>query len=151
MLLEQLVAPDRREAFNRDEVLYHKDIGFPKDVVMPRGFTPKMYLNYGGHARYEAMADRYGQMKLPKMVDITKGQIIEIGVTNQMTGNQYEKVVTKMVVRFPYDDKKDLVIVIMIPTGFVKTVWANLKTDSHKTLDRSKYADPGKDALRANA
>lgn len=139
MLLEALYpnGPNRNPQ-RTGEVLYHKDIGFPDDAILPKGFSPVVRLNYGGHARQEAMQEKYGTLRLPAAVDIRKGEIIEIGVEGKM--------VTKMVVRFPYDQVKDIVIVIMIPTGFVKTVWANLKTDKHKTLDRSRYEVPRKAA-----
>lgn len=132
MLLEDLRPQVRRD--QSAERLYHREKGFPQDVNLPRGFSPVVRLRYGGHARQEAMADRYGNLKLPDVIDVRKGDIFEIGVT----GNT----VTKMAVRMPYDDKIDLVVVFMPADGFVKTVWANTKGDTHKTLDLSKYADP---------
>lgn len=132
MLLEDLrqqVRPDQSA-----ERLYHREKGFPEHVNLPRGFSPVIRLRYGSHSRQEAMADRYGNLKLPDSIDVRKGDIFEIGVT----GNT----VTKMAVRMPYDDKIDLVIVFMPSDGFVKTVWANTKGDTHKTLNLSKYADP---------
>lgn len=131
MLLEEL---RKYPASNSNEILYHKDIGFPEDIHLPRGFSPVMDLNYGSHARMEAMQDRYGEIRLPHRIDVRKGQTIEIGVTG--------KEVTKMVLRFSYDETRDIIIVLMPKTHFVKTVWFNLKTDQHKTLDHSKYADP---------
>jgi hypothetical protein len=116
------------------EVLYHKEKGFPDDLTLPRGFNPQMRLRYGGHARQESLADRYGNIKLPDAIDIRKGDIFEVGVVGNM--------VTKMAVRFPYDEKHDIVLVIQPADGFVRTVWANEKSDTHKTLNLSKYADP---------
>lgn len=132
MLLEDIrpdVVRDRSA-----ERLYHKDIGFPDDVNLPRGFSPVVHLRYGGHAREESLVDKYGKLELPRAIDVRKVELFEIGVT----GN----VVTKMAVRLSYDEKKDLVIVFKPSDGFVKTVWANLKTDQHKTLNRAKYIDP---------
>lgn len=117
-----------------DETLYHKEIGFPEDINMPPGFSPVVDLKYGSHAREEAMADKYGQMKLPHRVDVRKGEIFEVGVVNNT--------VTKLVARFSYDQTRDIIIVISTRDGFVRTVWFNLKSDQHKTLDRSKYARP---------
>lgn len=132
MLLED-IRPDVKN--NRSaERLYHKDIGFPDDVNLPRGFSPVVQLRYGGHAREESLVDRYGELKLPRAIDVRKGEIFEIGVTGTT--------VTKMAVRLSYDEKKDIVIVFIPSTGFVKTVWANLKTDQHKTLNRARYIDP---------
>lgn len=132
MLLEDLRPEVRRD--RSAERLYHKDIGFPEDVKMPTGFSPVLKLRYSSHARDEAASDRYGNLELPPVVDLRKGQVVEISVV----GNT----VVKMVVRFPYDDKKDLVLVIQPADGFVRTVWANEKNDQHKSLNRNKYVDP---------
>lgn len=132
MLLEDLRPRNRQD--NAAERLYHREKGFPDDVKLPRGFSPLVRLRYGSHSRQEAMADRYGKLRLPEAIDIRKGDIFEIGVT----GNT----VTKMAVRMPYNDKIDLVIVFMPADGFVKTVWANAKGDTHKTLNLARYANP---------
>lgn len=141
MILEHLY--DKREQLDRGEVLYHKDIGFPDDINLPQGFSPVMELNYGSHARRESMQDKYGEMKLPRRIDVRKGETIEIGVTG--------KTVTKMVVRFSYDETRDLIMVIIPSSHFVKTVWFNLKSDQHHTLNRSKYADPNQAQQRQAA
>lgn len=78
MLLED-IRPQRRHD-NSEEKLYHKDIGFPETANLPRNFRPVMRLQYGGHARQEAMVDRYGDLKLPDIIDVRKGEVIEVGV-----------------------------------------------------------------------
>ena len=45
--------------------------------------------------------------------------------------------VVKIVIRVPYDNDKDISMVIR--DGFIVTYWFNDKTDRHKTLDKSKY------------
>ena len=136
MLLEDLRRHD-----NSAERLYHEDIGFPTNASLPPGFSPVIRLRYGGHARQEAMIDRYGDLKLPDVIDIRKGDLFEVGVT----GNT----VTKMAVRMPYDDRIDLIIVFKPRDGFVKTVWANEKNDKHRTLNRSRYIDPKRERQAA--
>ena len=131
MLLEQL-RPDIQSG--QEEKLYHKDVGFPSDARLPKNFTGVVRLNYGSHAREEAMADKYGNLKLPAILDIRKCEIIEIGVVGTM--------ITKMVVRTAYSRELDLVIVFIPQTGFVKTVWANKTTDKHTSLNKSRYAVP---------
>lgn len=126
MLLEDINPATR-------EKLYHKEIGFPANLRMPPNFNPIVRLSYSAHAQEEAN-DRYGQLKLPAVIDVRKADVVEMGVTG-MT-------VTKIVARMPYDNDKDIVIVFLPDSGRVKTVWANLKSDKHKTLDRSKYSDP---------
>ncbi len=139
MLLEDIRRQNGNYS-NQSEVLYHKDIGFPDDIHLPRGFSPVMNLRYGTHAQKAAQDDRYGKMNLPHRIDVRTGETIEIGVVN--------KTVTKMVIRFSYDDKLDMVMVIMPESSFVKTVWFNEKTDKHHTLNRSRYADPKRPQLR---
>jgi hypothetical protein len=117
------------------EKLYHKDIGFPDDLELPAGFHPIMTLRYGSHANEEALKDRYGPIRLPQRIDVRKGTTIEVGVRD-------DRIISKMVIRFDYDAEKDIVMVINPKDGFVRTVWFNMKSDQHKTLDRSKYADP---------
>lgn len=119
-----------------DEVRYHKDIGFPPDLTLPRGFNPVLDLKYGSHAREEAMAEKYGILQLPRRIDIRKTEIFEVAT------RRGSNIIQKICVRMAHDDKKDIVIVIMVPQGFVKTVWANLKTDTHRTLNRANYTDP---------
>ena len=50
--------------------------------------------------------------------------------------------VTKFVVRVPYDEKRDITFVIA-PKGediaVIKTAWLNYKNDLHFTLDESRY------------
>lgn len=130
MLLEDI----KRHQPNPDELLYHKDIGFPDDISLPRGFSPVMDLRYSRHAQDEAQKDIYGNITLPPRMDVRKGQTIEIAVSN--------KVVTKMVIRFPHDDTRDITMVIQPQDGFVRTVWFNEKTDQHTSLNKAKYADP---------
>jgi hypothetical protein len=121
---------------NPNEVLYHYELGFPKEVRFPKGFTYNLNLKYGAHARKEALQDRYADLSkgLPTSIDIRKGKIIEIGVV----GNT----ITKVVIRFSYNEKIDIIIVFSTHDGFVRTVWANEKNDHHKTLDATKYSKP---------
>ena len=124
MLLERII--------NNGVKLYHKEIGFPDSLEMPNGFSPVVKLRYSNHATAEALFDRYGKITLPASVDVRKGDTFEVEATNN--------VVSKMAVRFPYDATRDIIIVLHPVDGFVRTVWFNLKTDKHKTLDRSKYS-----------
>lgn len=110
--------------------LYHFQVGFPKWFTKPTGVVQP---TYGQHSRDEAAKDRYGQLMLPSSVDLAKAQVIELGVE----GNK----VVKMLLRMPMDATRDLCMVLT-NTGYVKTVWCNLRSDSHRTLDRTKYKNP---------
>ncbi len=111
-------------------LLFHMEIGFPHWFRPP---TAVVAPQYGDHSRFEAQVDRYGHITLPATIDLSKFKVIEIGVEGQR--------VVKMLVRGRLDSTRDICIVLT-STGFVKTVWVNLRTDTHRTLDRSKYARP---------
>ena len=49
--------------------------------------------------------------------------------------------ITKVVYRQHYDSKHDLCLVINFTISRVITVWLNEKSDHHRTLDRSRYAE----------
>lgn len=108
--------------------LYHADVGFPRVAL----WTGPVTLKYSAHARAEA-ADKYADLSLPEYLDVTNLTPFEIEVE---AGK-----VTKACYRARYSDALDLTLVIAVG-GFVKTVWANRRNDTHRTLDRSKYTVP---------
>lgn len=110
--------------------LYHCEVGFPRWFKAP---TNTIRPRYGNHARFEAKVDLYGHIDLPKTLDLSKMKVIEIGVEDGR--------VAKILFRGPLDSTRDLCIVIQ-SDGVVRTVWVNLKTDKHRTLDRTKYCIP---------
>jgi hypothetical protein len=111
-------------------MLYHAEIGLPKWFKAPTAtVTPR----YGNHARFEAQVDRYGKITLPRTIDLSKMQVIEVEVL--------EGRVTKILFRGTLDATRDLCIVLTADM-YVKTCWINLKSDTHKTLNKSKYNRP---------
>jgi hypothetical protein len=114
------------------EVLYHSDIFLPDWFTAP---TQRVKVDYGHHAKREALIDRYGEIALPAFVNLKRFRVIEVGVINGR--------VSKILFRGKLDNERDLCIVL-IPSGDkpwkAKTVWINLVTDKHRTLDRSRYA-----------
>lgn len=111
--------------------LYHAEVGLPERYRHP---ACRVVLQYSLHALREARRDRYGMLDLPDYVNLANYETVEVEITRER--------VSKIVVRGPMDDERDLVLVIIPKAGkpwFVKTVWVNLKSDSHKTLDRSRY------------
>jgi len=126
---------DLFEGFTEED-RYHKDIYLPDDLSLPRGFQPVISLRYGDHAREEGMKEKYGILTLPKRIDLRTVDMFEVGT---QPGSM---VINKVCVRMPHDDEKDIIIVISLPSGFVKTVWANLKSDKHKTLNAANYVQP---------
>lgn len=108
-------------------MLYHVELGFPKSIKKISGM---FLLDYTEHAIKASKNDRYGDIILPKHIDIKKATLIEMEVI--------DNVMVKGVYRIEYNELYDLVLVI---TNFrvVKTVWLNSKEDKHATLDESKY------------
>lgn len=109
--------------------------GLPAGAV-DRFAAPVVSLEYGNHAFRESREDRYGIADLPGSIEIAPEDVVEVLVENFQPA--------KAVVRFPYDDRMDLVLVV-IPRGeklFVKTVWFNLASDNHRTLRLAPYSKP---------
>lgn len=114
--------------------LYHADIRLPDGFQPP---TERVRLCWTRHADNARKDDRYGEIPKFDTIPLSKFEVIEVG----MNGNN----VAKIVMRGHYTKDVD-VIFVLIPDytcwhgpWTVKTVWQNLRTDSHKTLDRSRY------------
>lgn len=108
--------------------LYHADIGLPAGFRAPQD---RVRLEWTRHADAER-TDRYGDIPRVATLPLSMFKVVEVGVE----GNR----VAKLVVRGHLDKSRDAVFVL-IPgkTYRVKTVWINLRSDSHSTLDRSRY------------
>ena len=118
-------------------MLYHKDLGFPKGFNSQVG---TVLLQYTQHAKLAALSDKYGRIELSKTLNTSEAECIELQVEQGQ--------VTKLVYRIAYDTGRDLVIVCR-PQGngfIVPTLWLNLKSDKHETLDVSKYIQLNKGA-----
>lgn len=121
------------EAQKNPSLLFHRDAyGFP-NIRIPSG---TFALNLSPHAQQEARTDRYGAITLGLMpqVNIREQDIFEIEVVRGT--------VIKITARISYDARRDIIFALIPQTGVVKTIWSNLKTDKHKTLDKKKYARP---------
>lgn len=94
----------------------------------------RVELMYGAHAYQESHADRYGIAELPGSIEILPQDVVEVQVENFTP--------VKAIVRFPYDDRLVLVPQPNARTFFVKTVWFNQASDSHRTLRLAPYSRP---------
>lgn len=114
-------------------MLYHKDIGLP-----PRFRTPDacVTLAWGHHAKRALQDDRYGLMEMFASLNLSDTETVEVEIQGRK--------VTKMVQRGEWDTDHDFTIVLIPRPGdwFVKTIWLNKKTDTHRTLDASRYDVP---------
>lgn len=110
---------------------------FHKEVHLPELLTKPVYegrLRYSAHAQAEASNDRYGQINLPEVFTAANAELIEVEATLQ--DNRPE--IVKQLWRMPLDAARDLVFSVM-PNGVVRTVWVNLRSDKHSTLNRGRY------------
>jgi hypothetical protein len=96
-------------------MLYHKDLGFPKGFNSQVG---TVVLQYTQHAKLAALNDKYGRIDLQRTIDTNKAECIEIQLEQGL-------------------------IIVCRPQGrgfIVPTVWLNLKSDKHETLNLSRYS-----------
>lgn len=112
------------------ETLYHPEVFIPESFTMP---TERVRLSYSQHAQRASLNDRYGVIPAFETIPLSQFRLVELGMTNGK--------VSKIVVRGTFDAKRDVIFVLIPgPTYFVKTVWFNLRSDKHTTLNRSRYA-----------
>lgn len=109
---------------------------------MPKLPALTLTLNYGPHARRAAADDQYTDLTryLPETIELGAVQVIELDTFENIAGKE---VVEKLLVRFSIGDGLDLCLVILRNPHdwFVKTVWANLTSDTHRTLrNREQFA-----------
>ena len=109
--------------------LFHSEVFMPERYKVP---LQTGTLNYGNHAKVEALKDRYGSIPLPSEINLELARIIEAEF------NVQDNEVVKQVWRQPLDEQRDIVLVVN-RGGFVRTVWVNLRNDKHGTLDKSRY------------
>lgn len=112
--------------------LFHKDVFMPASARSPV-FEGK--LRYSHHAISASQTDRFGDITLPAMFSVANAELIESELSDDGA------IVLKQVWRQPLDDKRDLVLAIT-RDGRVKTVWINLRSDKHRTLQAGKYVRP---------
>lgn len=117
-----------------DMPLYHADVFLPSNLTLPRGLYG---LNYGPHAMREAENEvrKFGRFGLPTTINTSKARVVEVETDERGETR-------KIVYRTQLDIDRDLCIVV-IPERrrwFVKTVWINLRSDTHTTLRTERYA-----------
>lgn len=88
-----------------------------------------------GHALRATTDDRYGSFVLPTSIP-SRYEIVEL--------EQRNGVDSKYVLRFIYDQHRDICIVIR-PNGYdyvIVTAWLNKCDDNHSTLNKKRYNLP---------
>jgi len=118
--------------YNEEPLMkYHAELGIPEGLQTQFG---SMLLDYSPHAMQAARDDRYGTIDLPRVLDTSKAQVIEV----ESDGRKARKVLY----RVQYNGEFDLLLAVDPDRRYVKTVWLNRNDDVHGTLDPSKYDIP---------
>ncbi len=111
-------------------LLFHKDVFIPEFAKKPLHEGEVRYARHALHV--SGGTEAIQAIELPREFDAKKATLIEAEV-NPLTGD-----VEKQVWRQPLDEQWDLCFPMM-PGGFIKTVWLNARTDTHATLNRTKF------------
>jgi len=116
--------------------LYHADIFIPAKYHKIENIEVKNFYPLSPHVVKSANAEKNGQILIPDSFTFSFSEIVEIEEYNESKD-------IKFLIRLPYNKINDLCIVVLFSangSAKIKTVWLNNCTDSHKTLNRSKYA-----------
>jgi hypothetical protein len=91
-------------------------------------------MEYSQHAIRESQSDRYGQVSLPTVVDMSQVEVVEVEAE--------DKILSKVVFRVPQGEGNHAVYVGIPQKGgfFVKTTWINRADDNHATLRKGRLS-----------
>lgn len=114
-------------------LMFHKDVYLPARAQKP---CHTGLLQYSRHALRAGRERGVDLARLPKTLPLPDARVVEAEL-DDTTGE-----VHKQVWRFAYDPQWDLVMPVLF-SGLVTTVWFNRSDDLHVTLCRERYVcDP---------
>lgn len=146
-----------------EKVLFHKDVYYPDQFLLAVKQMQQQFLGYKlsqhlqGHITdNETTFDRkhnYTKEEVLSKLDTIKGnprEVFEIEVSRDSKEFKTKDwVVTKFCIRIPFNDQDDMCVAIrpdysgsssFYRWGFlIVTIWINSNSDSHTTLDETKY------------
>jgi len=112
---------------------YHKDLGFPSSLVIPREVL--LDLNYSLHAQERKVREEYKVLVLPTIVKITDNNVIEAHSQDDVRPN-------KLMLRVHFDRTRDIILIVQpffnTFTAKVITFWLGHKYE-RKTPIKEKY------------
>ncbi len=113
---------------NQGEKRFHKDVFLPK-LRLP---NVARKLEYTRHALNAAQDDKYGDLTsfLPLELNFAECELVEC----RLEGNR----VTQLLLRVNVAVGLDLVLAVGVGNR-VYTVWGNLTSDQHRTLNQNLY------------
>lgn len=110
---------------------FHRQIGFPDEIDLPNG---RIEINPSDHSRNRSENHKHGEFDIPDEVYVHKDDIVELKTKN--------RTLWRYLIRISYNTEYDICIVLQVTTGEVVTAWRNKVTDTHESLDTSKYDHP---------
>ncbi len=115
---------------------YHESIGFPKKIQVildkAKKINHRMPLTFSHHAVQQSQYR--GGFDLPQVIFFTDCFVFEVGTEDGIWN--------KIVLRAPYDEDRDIVLIIGAKDNHVWTTWLNKKKDHHPSINMSKYSYP---------
>lgn len=117
-------------------MIFHKQVGFPEQLIIPRKF---LFLKYSKHAlrRFKERVNKRPP-SINKMM-LTKKKFVEVKTTES------GKKILMCVVRIQHNKSYDIVLVLKPnfkkATAKVITLWINHKKDHHM-INKSNYSKP---------
>lgn len=115
-------------------MVYHKNIGFPKTLVIPDVI---LSLTYTKHAK-ERKDESYNLMVVPSVVRLQPSNVIEVHTEDNIN-------IKKTLIRIKYTQTQDMILVLEPlfdqQAAKVITLWVNNKKDHHKSL-KKQYDTP---------
>lgn len=120
--------------------LFNAATGIPEKLIQ-RVAGLRLNLHWTRHAKQQAVEDKYGVLPpgaYPERFCWEQSwSLVEVETDDRHR-------ITKFVVRRPADANRSIVLVIrpddFAPSGRVVTMFLNLNTDTHKSLDTTKFA-----------
>jgi hypothetical protein len=96
-------------------------------------------LRYGDHALRASRDDRYGDLAplLPRTLDVESPNLTFVEVEMTASG-AVEKVVARLRTELKCGREHVDLVLVILRGGTVKTVWGNVASDKHKTLNRAR-------------
>ena len=132
------------------EKLYNKQVFWIKDFEYIAYAKIKTFnINLSNHAidRLEEKGINY-DILMSTIKSLKRGQQYygRYGIF-EIQSNKHSKEINKMLIKVPYDERYNLIIVMQEVFNFktrnknllIKTCWLNKISDNHYTLDRRKY------------
>jgi hypothetical protein len=130
-------------------MLYHFLFPIASVILSQVRTTGKVRPTYSQHARVKASQN---SIKLPQILDYSScvpfeiecnrdGKVIKVGYRTRYKGRQNGDIKPDIKLDKKVAKELDLILVVNTRNNFVRTIWLNRRSDQHKSLRLSRYAN----------